>query len=78
MAFTRRALKKADWQSIFIRKLPQPILKTEILAVGAVARLVGPGTESAYWVVSQRALFSPNCRYLAPKIGRLNKSIEGY
>ena len=33
----------------FIRKLPRPILKTEIVR----------RTESAYWVVSQRALCSP-------------------
>ena len=33
----------------FIRKLPRPILKTEIVR----------RTQSAYWVVSQRALCSP-------------------
>jgi hypothetical protein len=36
----------------FIRKLPRPILKTEIVQ----------RTEPAYWVLSQRALCSPNQR----------------
>ena len=44
-----RAFKKAAGRSILSRKLPRPILKTEIVR----------RTESANWVLSQRALCSP-------------------
>src|SRR5208283_4754646 len=52
--FGLQSVQESGWASEFIRKLPWPILKTEIVR----------RTESAYWVVSQRALCSPNfCPY---------------
>ena len=44
-----RALKKAAGQSILSRKLPRPILKTEIVR----------RTESAYWVAIAACLVQP-------------------
>ena len=47
--FGLQSVEESGWAINFIRKLPRPILKTEIVR----------RTESAYWVVSQRALCSP-------------------
>jgi hypothetical protein len=47
--FGLQSVQESGWAVNFIRKLPRPILKTEIVQ----------RTESAYWVLSQRALCSP-------------------
>jgi hypothetical protein len=47
--FGLQSVEESGWAINFIRKLPRPILKTEIVR----------RTKSAYWVVSQRAFGSP-------------------
>ena len=48
--FGLQSVEESDWAVNFIRKLPRPILKTEIVQ----------RTEPAYWVLSQRSLCGPS------------------